>query len=482
MRRSLFSLLALAAALTALAPAGAGAATINVTTTVDDYGANPTCSLREAIRSSNAETAFGGCAAGVDNDQIVVPAGTYTVGGAADEDANASGDLDVTDAHNTEVVGTGIVIVRSSGSDRVFHHHTGGGDLLLRNLTVSNGAVPGVADGGGILNVIGILHVRNSTIRSNLAPISGGGIANYDIADLRNVTVSGNSAHGSGGGIYSTGSSLVMTNVTVAYNTADLNADGSGDGGGIAGPGGFSTFNTILGNNFDSSPAAGDKAPDCATLGGLSARFTLVEVFDAGDCLGFMPATNITGQDPRLETLARNGGNTPNHALREGSPAIDAGGSGGADACEDVDQRGISRPQRAGCDIGAFEATPALPNVRCNGRRATIVGNNRRNILRGTKRRDVIVARGGADLIRGLGGDDFLCGGAGRDRINGGKGRDIIEGQADPDTLFGLAGSDRLEGMKGRDRLYGGAGRDRLIGGPGRDLLVGGLGGDDETQ
>ena len=482
MRRLFFPLLALAAALSVFAPAGAGAATINVSTTADDYGANPTCSLREAIESSNTETAFGGCSTGVDNDQIVLPAGTYTVTGGAGEDANASGDLDVTDPHNTEIVGTGIVTIRSSGSDRVFHHFFGGGDLTLRNVTISNGSVPGIDDGGGILNVVGILHMRSSTVRGNIAPISGGGIANYDMADLRNVTVSGNSSYGSGGGIYSTGPSLLMNNVTVAYNTADVNADGSGDGGGIAGSGDFTISNTILGNNFDRSPAAGDKAPDCATLGGLSARFTLLEVFDPADCLGFMPATNITGQDPLLETLARNGGNTANHALREGSPAIDTGGSSGADVCEDNDQRGINRPQRAGCDIGAFEATRALPNVRCNGLRATIVGNNRRNVLVGTPRRDVIVGRGGSDLIRGLRGDDFLCGGDGRDRIIGGKGRDIIEGQGAGDGLFGGDGSDRLRGGASRDRIFGGAGRDRLIGGPGPDLMVGGPGGDDERQ
>ena len=98
MRRSLFPLLALVAALCAIAPAGAGAATINVDTTADEYNANPTCSLREAVQASNTEAAFGGCPAGVDNDQIVLPAGTYTVGGAAGDDANVSGDLDARDA------------------------------------------------------------------------------------------------------------------------------------------------------------------------------------------------------------------------------------------------------------------------------------------------------------------------------------------------------------------------------------------------
>ena len=43
---------------------------------------------------------------------------------------------------------------------------------------------------------------------------------------------------------------------------------------------------------------------------------------------------------------------TSTHALAPGSKAIDAG----SDDCEITDQRGVPRPQGAGCDIGAFEA------------------------------------------------------------------------------------------------------------------------------
>ena len=55
--------------------------------------------------------------------------------------------------------------------------------------------------------------------------------------------------------------------------------------------------------------------------------------------------------DPRLGPLQDNGGPTPTHALLLGSPAIDA-----SSACPATDQRGVTRPQGAGCDIGAFEA------------------------------------------------------------------------------------------------------------------------------
>jgi hypothetical protein len=55
--------------------------------------------------------------------------------------------------------------------------------------------------------------------------------------------------------------------------------------------------------------------------------------------------------DPRLGPLQDNGGPTPTHALLPGSPAIDT-----SSACPATDQRGVTRPQGAGCDIGAFEA------------------------------------------------------------------------------------------------------------------------------
>ena len=62
--------------------------------------------------------------------------------------------------------------------------------------------------------------------------------------------------------------------------------------------------------------------------------------------------------NPNIGPLKNNGGPTQTHALLAGSPAIDAGNTGG---CRDefgvlltTDQRGINRPA-AGCDIGAFE-------------------------------------------------------------------------------------------------------------------------------
>ena len=59
--------------------------------------------------------------------------------------------------------------------------------------------------------------------------------------------------------------------------------------------------------------------------------------------------------DPLLGPLADNGGPTLTQALQPASPAVDA--ANGAD-CPATDQRGVARPQGAGCDVGAFELEP----------------------------------------------------------------------------------------------------------------------------
>lgn len=56
--------------------------------------------------------------------------------------------------------------------------------------------------------------------------------------------------------------------------------------------------------------------------------------------------------DPLLGALANNGGSTPTMQPGAGSAAIDTGTCINAPP---ADQRGLSRPQGAACDIGAVE-------------------------------------------------------------------------------------------------------------------------------
>src|SRR5262249_37493307 len=74
---------------------------------------------------------------------------------------------------------------------------------------------------------------------------------------------------------------------------------------------------------------------------------------DAAGCPG-------SAGDPKLGSLAENGGPTRTMALAPGSAAIDKIPATGA-GCPPADQRGVPRPQFAACDIGAFRPTPAPP-------------------------------------------------------------------------------------------------------------------------
>ena|GEM_PF-5098934 len=149
---------------------------------------------------------------------------------------------------------------------------------------------------------------------------------------LTNSTVSGNSAGSLGGGVYN-GGNLVLIHTLISGNTAPTAPEISQTTypGYTATVDNFNLFG-VNGNagvvGFTLSPGGSDIVP----AGGLSTI---------------------------LLPLALNSpGTTQTHALPIGSPAIDAVLSG----CPPpgTDQRGITRPQGAACDIGAFELVPPV--------------------------------------------------------------------------------------------------------------------------
>ena len=97
--------------------------------------------------------------------------------------------------------------------------------------------------------------------------------------------------------------------------------------------------------------------PNCWNQNGALGSLSSIGYNLVGNLSGchFTSATgDITGVvDPKLGPLADNGGQTHTHALLESSPAIDAGS-----IALTTDQRGVTRPQGAFADIGAFEFVP----------------------------------------------------------------------------------------------------------------------------
>src|SRR5438105_15409294 len=104
-------------------------------------------------------------------------------------------------------------------------------------------------------------------------------------------------------------------------------------------------MNTIIAGNTTS------KGPGDCNVQAMIIESTGHNLDSDGSC--FLTATgDLPKRDPLLGPLADNGGPSETQALLPGSPAIDAGA---ADGCPQHDQRGIARPQGAGCDMGAYE-------------------------------------------------------------------------------------------------------------------------------
>jgi hypothetical protein len=70
---------------------------------------------------------------------------------------------------------------------------------------------------------------------------------------------------------------------------------------------------------------------------------------------GVSDQVNVTADELALDVLANDSGPTATHALLPGSVAIDAAI---LSDCPATDQRGVPRPQGAGCDAGAYEFEP----------------------------------------------------------------------------------------------------------------------------
>jgi predicted outer membrane repeat protein len=245
-----------------------------------------------------------------------------------------------------------------------------GGSVDFSHLTLDGNS----ADFGGGLSVgfVSSVTVSDSTVSKNTAVRSGGGLQVYlsqgEGIKFTNVTFSGNQANDNGGGIFvNTTGVLNLANATIMGNTADANADGTGQGGGVVvdivadNAGLLNLQNSIIAGNLDLSPGLFTKAPDCdntVTSEGYNLIGNLGRALNGNHCVIVGDTTgNKIGGDPNLGPLQDNGGPTLTHALKQGSEAIDAGNPSG---CSDYynlplneDQRGAVREGR--CDMGAYE-------------------------------------------------------------------------------------------------------------------------------
>jgi hypothetical protein len=328
---------------------------------IDIVGAGMTLNVSSSTLQNNKATSTGG-AITIGIDYVTLTGDTITGNSAS----GAGGGInDGTSGNSVYGLATLAVsnstIANNTGS-------TGGGILgsgavTVTSSTISGNTATGNTGGGGIyFNGVGAsplvasCSVSNSTIANNLA-LNGGGILSFELVSatftLNNDTITGNTATnansvpGQGGG----GISVPTQNSASAAFSGSVQLD-----------------NTIVSGNF-----AVNGRNDIAAVASTTpqAAVTVNAVYSAiGSTNGFKLTDNghnLIGANLLLGPLQNNGGTNATVALVAGSAAIDAGDPAYAGT---MDERGTSRPQGGGVDIGAYErvantiaASAAVTNV-----------------------------------------------------------------------------------------------------------------------
>jgi hypothetical protein len=252
----------------------------------------------------------------------------------------------------------------------------GGGVAAAGAVNVTNSTISGngaTSNGGGI-GANGPVTVTNSTVRDNGVAGTGGGIAQGTGAAItvRNSTISGNTVFTSGASAVagSTGGAVTLTNSTISGNSSGFNVVAISAGGPVrlvyATVADFGT-NIRLPSSGGNLTSFGSVVAGCVLSGTTTTSNGYNFSFDSS--CGFTNTAQGDQQNagnPELGALADNGGPTRTRLPQPGSPLTDAipVGSCQADGAAGIaaDQRGMTRPQGAGCDIGAVDVEAQPPS------------------------------------------------------------------------------------------------------------------------
>ncbi len=206
--------------------------TFQVNTTLDTVAVNLRTgkdatghiSLRSAIMAADAK---GG------SNTIKLPRGPFTltiVG--ANEDASATGDLDISSNVTIMGAGAGKTIIDGNNLDRVIE--VLGGAVNISGVTIQHG----LADtGGGILNSGGRVSLASVVVTQNYAAGIAGAPGFLGISGGARGGPGGNGGDGTaglGGGIFNSAGTLSIANSTITGNLALGGNGGQGGEGGSA--------------------------------------------------------------------------------------------------------------------------------------------------------------------------------------------------------------------------------------------------------
>ncbi|RPI38394.1 MAG: hypothetical protein EHM54_00450, partial [Nitrospiraceae bacterium] len=231
----------------------------------------------------------------------------------------------------------------------------GGGAIISQTATIYNAYFTGnyaKDNGGAFYPLSGTSNIYNSTFENNsltAATVGGGAIymknAVYYL-NIYNSTFVGNSAGaGKGGAIYTNTTANANIYNSTFYNNTSTNASPVNHLY-AASSGYIKLYNSIVAH------------PSLAVLCANTTRGGTTSVnLEYNNSSTVCAASSVTG-DPKLSSLADNGGPTKTMALQSGSSAIDAADNA---TCLTTDQRYASRPVDGTCDIGAYEYGGVVP-------------------------------------------------------------------------------------------------------------------------
>ncbi|MGI9609498.1 MAG: choice-of-anchor Q domain-containing protein, partial [Acidimicrobiia bacterium] len=185
--------------------------------TGNTVGPDPECTLRAAIQEANNSA----------NDEIVLPAGIYTLSIFGTDDDASAGDLDILAGTIITGAGASTTIIQAgtnatNGIDRVFDVKAPG-PAHIYGVTIRHGQE---SDGAGLRTVVDVT-VEDAVLVDNTASNSGGGFfVDGSTASLtvRNSTMIGGSADDGG--------AIVVTDGTAAVHDSTLSANTAGRRGG----------------------------------------------------------------------------------------------------------------------------------------------------------------------------------------------------------------------------------------------------------
>lgn len=264
------------------------------------------CTLADALRSANTDSAVGGCGAGKGADTLNLTAAAYTLAEVDNAEQGPNGlpmvASELTVEGDPDGDGQGAVIERASGEAtpefrlltvaetgtltvhrvtlRNGHSDLGGGLYNAGATTLIDSTVSG-NQGGGIANRRGEVVLRNSVVSENTGA-NGGGLNNREgNMTLVDSVVSDNRAE-YGAGLRNASGSLTLTHSTVSDNEARYAGGGlynfngeanladstvSGNSAGIYGGGVYNPEGQV---NLVGSTLSGNKAKSGGGLANLS--------------------------------------------------------------------------------------------------------------------------------------------------------------------------------------------------------------------